>query len=98
MTRTALSMTMIAFGYGGITSYSALYAVQRHVTPASIYLTTLAIGIILVRLLTAHLADRIGPQRILYLSFGTIPIAFVLLTFAHTRWQMILSAFVLSDE
>ena len=94
VTRTALSMTMIAFGYGGITSYSAIYAIERHVTPASIYLTALAISMIVVRVLTAHLADRIGPLRILYGSFSLIPIAFALLVFAHTRWQMIGSAFV----
>ena len=94
VTRTALSMTMIAFGYGGITSYSAIYAIERHVTPASIYLTTLAVSIVLVRVLTAHLADRIGVLRILYSSFSLIPIAFALLVFAHTRWQMIASAFV----
>src|SRR5205085_9280581 len=94
VTRTAISMTMIAFGYGGITSYSAIYAVERHVTPASIYLSTLAMSMIVVRVLTAHLADRIGPMRILYSSFSLIPIAFALLVFAHTRWQMIASAFV----
>jgi len=94
VTRTALSMTMIAFGYGGITSYSAIYAIERHVTPASIYLTALAASMIIVRVLTAHLADRIGPLRIIYWSFSLIPIAFALLVFAHTRWQMIASAFV----
>jgi len=94
VTRTALSMTMIAFGYGGITSYSAIYAVQHHVTPASIYLTTMAASIVIVRVLTAHLADRIGPVKILYGSFATIPIAFVLLVYADTRLDMIVSAFV----
>src|SRR5438552_3900206 len=94
VTRTALSMTTIAFGYGGITSYAAIYALERHVTPASLYLTSMAVSIILVRVFTAHLADRYGPLRIIYPAFAMIPIAFVVLVFAHTRWQMIASAFL----
>jgi MFS family permease len=94
VTRTALSMTMIAFGYGGITSYAALYAVERHVSPASIYLTTLAASIVIVRVTTAHLADRLGPLRIIYPAFSLVPVALAVLVFAHTRWQMMLSAFI----
>jgi MFS family permease len=94
VTRTALSMTTIAFGYGGITSYAAIYALERHVTPASLYLTSMAVSIILVRVFTAHLADRLGPLRIIYPAFAMVPIAFVVLVFAHTRWQMIASAFL----
>jgi MFS family permease len=94
VTRTALSMTTIAFGYGGITSYAAIYALERHVTPASLYLTSMAVSIILVRVFTAHLADRYGPLRIIYPAFAMVPIAFVVLVFAHTRWQMIASAFL----
>jgi MFS family permease len=94
VTRTALSMTMIAFGYGGITSYAGIYALERHVTPTSIYLTSLAASIVIVRVLTAHLADRLGPLRLLYPAFAMIPIAFTVLVFAHTRWQMIASAFL----
>jgi len=94
VTRAALSMTMIAFGYGGITSYAAIYAIQNHVTPVSIYLTAMMASIIIVRLSTAHLADRYGPLRILYPAFALMPIAFVVLVFAHTRWQMIASAFL----
>ena len=94
VTRTALSMTMIAFGYGGITSYAALYAVERHVSPASIYLTTLAASIVIVRITTAHLADRLGPLRIIYPAFSLVPVALAVLVFAHTRSQMMLSAFI----
>ena len=90
---SSFSMTTIAFGYGGITSYAAIFALERHVTPASLYLTSMAVSIILVRVLTAHLADRYGPLRIIYPAFAMVPIAFVVLVFAHTRWQMIASAF-----
>jgi MFS family permease len=94
VTRTALSMTTIAFGYGGITSYSAIYAVEHHVTPPSIYLSAMAVSIILVRVFTAHLADRFGPMKIIYPAFAMIPIALVVLVFAHNRWQMVASAFI----
>src|SRR5262245_59925560 len=38
-----------SYGYGGITSFTSLYADARHVTPKSIYLTTLAVAILAIR-------------------------------------------------
>jgi MFS family permease len=37
--RPALSLSAISFGYGGITSYAAIIAVERHIEPHSIYFT-----------------------------------------------------------
>src|SRR5437868_6156008 len=58
VTRTALSLAVTAIGYGGITSYAAILADQRHVAPKSIYLTTMALSIVIVRIFTSHLGDR----------------------------------------
>lgn len=89
---TALSLTVASFGYGGITSYSAIIAVERHITPAAIYLTTYAISIVLFRVCFSHLGDRIGPKRMLYPGLVLVPLAFAWLGVAHTRWEMIASA------
>ena len=42
----SLSLFLYSFGYGGITSFTALYADANGVTPKSIYLTTLALVIL----------------------------------------------------
>jgi MFS family permease len=90
--RTTLSITVATFGYGGVTSYTAIIAVQRHVAPRAIYLTTFAIAIILFRLFFSHLGDRFGTKRVLLPSLVLIPIAFAVLAIANQRSTMIASA------
>jgi MFS family permease len=89
---TALSLTVASFGYGGMTSYSAIIAVERHIRPAAIYLTTYAISVVLFRVCFSHLGDRIGPKRMLYPGLVLVPLAFGWLGVAHARWEMIASA------
>ena len=88
----ALSLTAYTFGYGGVTSYAAIVAVERHITPVSIYFTTFAATTMLVRIFASPLGDRIGPKPLIYPSLGLIPIAFAILSVAQTRAQMIASA------
>lgn len=89
---TTLTLAVASFGYGGMTSYAAIIALERHITPPAIYLTTYAISLVLFRVCFSHLGDRIGPKRMLYPGLVTIPIAFAWLGIAHTRWEMIASA------
>lgn len=90
--QTALSLTVATFGYGGITSYSAIIAVQRHIEPRAIYLTVFAVTIVIYRVCFSHLGDRVGTKVVLYPSLMLIPIAFAVLAVATVRWEMIASA------
>jgi predicted MFS family arabinose efflux permease len=92
--RTTLSLTTISFGYGGITSYAAILAVQRHIEPRWLYFAVFAISSVLVRVGTSHLGDRFGYGVILYPALLGIPIAFVLLAWAGTRAELVISAIV----
>ena len=58
----SLSLFLYSFGYGGITSFTALYADANGVTPKSIYLTALAIVIL------ADAADGRPPRRSFWLQ------------------------------
>ena len=87
-----LSLTVASFGYGGMTSYAAIIAIERHIQPIAIYLTTYAIALVLFRICFSHLGDRIGPKRMLYPGLVVVPIAFAWLGIAQTRWEMIASA------
>lgn len=89
--RLALSMAMIAFGYGGVTSYAAILAVERHIRPESLFFTVFAVTVVLVRVFTSHLGDRFGPKAMLYPSFAAMPISFALLAIADSRWELVLS-------
>src|ERR1043166_2451344 len=92
VTQTALTLATSSIGYGGITSYAAILAEQRHVTPKAVYLTTMAVAVIVIRLFTSHLGDRFGTKAILYPSLLLVPVAFVILAFAHSRAGFIASA------
>jgi len=90
--QTTLSLTVATFGYGGVTSYSAIIAVQRNIAPKAIYLTVFATTIAIFRIGFSHIGDRVGTKRVLYPSLVLIPVAFALLAVANQRWEMILSA------
>lgn len=90
--QTALALTVATFGYGGITTYSAIIAVQRHIEPRAIYLSVFAVTMVIYRVFFSQLGDRYGAKRILYPALSLIPIAFALLAVAQTRWLMMLSA------
>jgi len=62
------------------------------VTPRAVYLTTMAVAVIVIRLFTSHLGDRFRAKAILYPSLLFVPVAFVILAFAHTRASFITSA------
>jgi MFS family permease len=92
----ALSMTLFlySFGYGGVTSFTALYAAANGVSPKGLYFTTLALVILASRLLIMPIADRTGHRRIFIPCLVLIPIGLALLAVGASRVWMILSAAV----
>ena len=90
--RATLSLAVVAFGYGGITSYVAILSRERGVRPESLFFTVFAISTVLVRILTSRLGDRFGPMVLLYPAFAAVPVSFAVLAVAHTSWQMTLAA------
>jgi MFS family permease len=63
--RVAFTLFLCSFGYGGITSFAALYAQASGVAPRGIYFICLALGIVAVRPIAGPLADRVSPRRVL---------------------------------
>jgi MFS family permease len=58
------TLFLCSFGYGAITSFSAVYADALGISPKSLYLTTLAVVILLTRPMSGTVADRIGYRRV----------------------------------
>jgi MFS family permease len=89
--KTAAAMAVIAFGYGGTTSYVALLSEERRITPPWLFFFVYAMAIVAVRVFTSHLWDRFGYKLILYPSFALIPFSFAVLAIADSRADIILS-------
>jgi MFS family permease len=90
----SLSLFLYSFGYGGITSFAAMYADANHVTPKGIYLTTLALVILCIRPMAGRLGDRWGYRRVFVPCLVLISVGLALLSIGGTRGWMIASAVV----
>jgi len=90
----SLSLFLYSFGYGGITSFAAMYADDNHVTPKGIYLTTLALVILCIRPMAGRLGDRWGYKRVFVPCLVLISVGLALLSIGGTRGWMIASAIV----
>jgi MFS family permease len=88
----SLSLFLYSFGYGGITSFTALYADANGVTPKSIYLTTLALVILVTRPVSGRLGDRWGYKQVFAPCLVLITIGLACLAFGGSRNWMIASA------
>jgi len=89
-----LSLTCIAVGYGGVTSYAVILSKERNLHPEGLYLSVFAASVVFIRLATGHLGDRYGAKKILVPSLSVVPIALLLLAIAHHPWQLITSAII----
>jgi MFS family permease len=88
----SLTLFMYSFGYGGITSFSALYADANGVSPKGLYLTTLAVVMLVTRPLSGRLGDRFGYRRVFLPCLILISVGLACLTFGGTRFWLMLSA------
>jgi MFS family permease len=64
------------------------------VAPKGIYLTTLAIAILITRPMSGRLGDRFGYRRVLLPSLLLVAAGLSILVFGGDRWQLITSAIV----
>ena len=88
----SVTLFLYSFGYGGITSFTALYADASGVAPKSIYLTTLAIVVLVTRPLAGRLGDRFGYRRVFLPCLILISGGLACLAVSGSRGWMIASA------
>jgi MFS family permease len=88
----SFTLFLYSFGYGGITSFTALYADANNVTPKSIYLTMLAFVILVTRPTAARLGDKLGYRRVFLPCLVLISVGLACLAIGGTRTWMIVSA------
>jgi MFS family permease len=88
----SISLFLYSYGYGGITSFSALYADASAVTPKGIYLTTLAIVILVTRPVAGRLGDLIGYRRVFMPCLVIAAAGLGCLAIGGTRFWLVASA------
>jgi MFS family permease len=90
----SVTLFLYSFGYGAITSFSAVYADALGVSPKSVYLTTLAVVILITRPLSGVLADRIGYRRMFVPCLVLIACGLAILALRGTMASLVASAVV----
>jgi MFS family permease len=90
----SITLALYSFGYGGITSFTALYADASGVAPKGIYLTTLAIVILSTRPMLGHLGDRIGYRTVFVPCLLLIACGLGVLALGGSRALLLTSAIV----
>ena len=91
---TSLTLFLYSFGYGGITSFAAMYADASGTSPKGIYLTVLAITVLCTRPFTGALGDRVGHRRVFIPCLVMISVGLACLAISGTRPWMITSAVI----
>jgi len=90
----SLTLFMYSFGYGAITSFSAMFADALGISPKSLYLTLLAVVILLTRPLSGALADRVGYRRVFMPCLVLIALGLAMLANASSLSWFAVSAIV----
>ena len=90
----SFSLFLYAFGYGGITSFIALYTDANNVTPRALYFTLFCLTIVGTRPFIGRFADRVGYRRVFLACVALIACAFALLALGGTRSLLIVSALI----
>ena len=90
----SLTLFLYSFGYGGITSFVAIFTHSKGISPPGIYFTAFAVVMIVTRPFIGRFADRVGYRRILVPSLVLISAGLALLARADTRPALIASAVV----
>ncbi|TAK17156.1 MAG: MFS transporter [Acidobacteria bacterium] len=79
----SITMSLVAFGYGALTSFSALFADWLGVTPRGLFLIAMAVTMLGGRLLIGRAIDRIGHRRVLLPSLVACAVGMAVTAVAH---------------
>jgi MFS family permease len=90
----SLSVGLVSFAYGSLTSFSALFADSLAVRPNSLILSMMAVSILAGRLGLGRFVDRIGHRRVLLPCFALPPVGLALLATADGAWSVTIAALV----
>ena len=79
----SVAMGLVSFGYGGLTSFSSLFADALQVSPRSLFLTVMAVAILVGRLGLGRRLDDVGHRRVLLPALIVPALGLAVLSIAH---------------
>ena len=88
----SLPLFLYAYGYGAISSFSAVYADTLGIEPKTIYLTTLGLVTLVTRPVLGRLGDKLGYRRLFIPCLVMIALGLAVLPLATTAWHLAISA------
>jgi MFS family permease len=92
--RLSIVLFACSFGYGGATSFVALFAEERGIARKGIFFTAFALAVISLRPFLGPLVDRVGARRALPPTILAIAVALALLPFQTTATGLAAAAFL----
>ncbi len=90
----SVTMALLAFGYGSLTSFSAMFADELGVSPRSLFLSAMAGAILIGRLSVGRFLDRVGHRRALLPCLAATALGMTLLATAQGKVTFVLAALV----
>jgi MFS family permease len=90
----SFALFLYAFGYGGLTSFVALYTDANGVRPRALYFTVFCLTIVGTRPFIGRFADRVGYKRVFLPCVVLSVCAFALLAIGGSRPVLIASAVI----
>jgi MFS family permease len=90
----SMSLFLVCFAYGSITSFVALYTEKRGIAPRSLFFTVFSLVVFCVRPVLGRVADAVGARLLLLPCLGLVAVALAMLAIATTRGMLIASAVV----
>jgi len=90
----SVTMSLVSFGYGALTSFSAMFADESHIEPRSLFLTTAALAIVVGRLTIGRMLDEVGYRRVLLPCLAMPAVGLALLALSRGRVLFAFSALV----
>jgi len=90
----SVALALISFGYGSLTSFSALFADDLHISPRGLFLSAMAVTMLGGRLLLGRSLDRIGHRTVLLRCLAAPPLGLALLAMATGPVSFVLAAAV----
>ena len=90
----SLALFLCSFGYGGVTSFVAMWTQKNGLAPRGLFFVVFSLTVLVLRPFVGRQADRIGPRRFLPPLLGLTAVSFAVLAAATTRPLVALSAFL----
>ncbi len=79
----AVTMALVSFGYGALTSFSALFADNLQITPRGVFLIVMAASMLAIRLMLGRSIDGLGHRRVLLMCLSAPAAGLLVLSFAN---------------